>query len=74
MLLDDESDKLDENIVLLQIANTLDEKLGTLFPYKIDIKAPEDSTKLVSWKSRIEEDMKAMRIQDNRNHISEACA
>ena len=52
----------------------LDEKLGSLFPYKIDIKAPEDSTKLVSWKSRIEEDMKAMRIQDNRNHISEACA
>ena len=50
----------------------LDEKLDVLFPYKIDTKAPEDSSRLVSWKSQLEEDMKAIRGQDNKNHISEA--
>jgi hypothetical protein len=52
----------------------LNEKVMLLFPYKIDTKAPEDTTTLVSWKSQLEEDMKAIRVQDNRNHIAEACS
>lgn len=50
------------------------EKLATLFPYMIDIKPPEDNAKLMSWRSQLEEDMKALQAQDNRNHISEVLA
>ncbi|KAH7427530.1 hypothetical protein KP509_10G048300 [Ceratopteris richardii] len=56
-----------------QVAPTC-EKLTALFPYKIDIKPPEDNAKLVSWKSQLEEDMKAIQAQDNRNRISEILA
>jgi hypothetical protein len=52
----------------------LDEKVMILFPYKIDTKAPEDTTTHVSWKSHLEEDMTAIRVQDTRNHIAEACS
>ncbi|XP_010915762.1 uncharacterized protein [Elaeis guineensis] len=52
----------------------VDERLTLLFPYNIEIKQPEDETKLVSWKSQIEEDMKILRFQDNRNHITEVLA
>ncbi|KAI5067328.1 hypothetical protein GOP47_0017856 [Adiantum capillus-veneris] len=47
------------------------EKLAALFPYNIHIKPPQDNAKLVSWRSQLEEDMKAIQAQDNRNHISE---
>ncbi|KAJ6798091.1 spastin-like isoform X4 [Iris pallida] len=49
----------------------VDEMLTALFPYNIEIKPPEDETHLVSWKSQLEEDMKKIQIQDNRNHIAE---
>ncbi|KAJ6836927.1 spastin-like isoform X4 [Iris pallida] len=49
----------------------VDERLTVLFPYNIEIKPPEDETHLVSWKSQLEEDMKKIQIQDNRNHIAE---
>ncbi|KAF9618024.1 hypothetical protein IFM89_039421 [Coptis chinensis] len=49
----------------------VDERLTQLFPYNIDIKAPEDENQLVSWKSQLEEDMKMIQYQDNRNHITE---
>eukprot|EP00249_Psilotum_nudum_P020432 c27701_g3_i2 orf=3-1145(-) len=49
-----------------------DEKLlASLFPYSIDIKPPEDNAKLMSWKTQLEEDMKAIQSQDNQNHILE---
>eukprot|EP00249_Psilotum_nudum_P020429 c27701_g1_i2 orf=434-2992(+) len=49
-----------------------DEKLwAALFPYNIDVKPPEDSTKLACWKSQLEKDMKTIRAQENQNHISE---
>ncbi|XP_020224539.1 putative cell division cycle ATPase isoform X2 [Cajanus cajan] len=51
-----------------------DEKLNSLFPYNIDIRPPEDESHLVSWKSQLEEDMKMIQVQDNKNHIMEVLA
>lgn len=50
------------------------EKLSLLFPYNIEIKPPEDEGHLVSWKAQLEEDMKMIQFQDNRNHITEVLA
>ncbi|KAJ8649413.1 hypothetical protein MRB53_002436 [Persea americana] len=52
----------------------VDERLTLLFPYNIEIKPPEDETHLVSWKAQLEEDMKTIQFQDNRNHIMEVLA
>ncbi|XP_077212438.1 uncharacterized protein LOC143847481 [Tasmannia lanceolata] len=52
----------------------VDERITLLFPYNIEIKPPEDETHLVSWKSQLEEDMKMIQVQDNRNHIIEVLA
>ncbi|KAJ0049648.1 hypothetical protein Pint_15074 [Pistacia integerrima] len=49
----------------------VDERLTALFPYNIEIRPPEDETHLVSWKSQLEEDMRKIQAQDNRNHIME---
>lgn len=52
----------------------VDERISLLFPYNIDIRPPEDETHLVNWKAQLEEDMKKLHIQDNRNHIIEVLA
>ncbi|KAK7318165.1 hypothetical protein RJT34_02864 [Clitoria ternatea] len=52
----------------------VDERLTSLFPYNIEIKPPEDESHLVSWKSQLEEDMKMIQVQDNKNHIMEVLA
>ncbi|KAL3498932.1 hypothetical protein ACH5RR_041664 [Cinchona calisaya] len=52
----------------------LDERLSSVFPYIIDIKAPVDETHLISWKSQLEEDMKRIQYQDTKNHIVEVLA
>ncbi|WVZ13933.1 hypothetical protein V8G54_011499 [Vigna mungo] len=52
----------------------VDERLTALFPYNIEIKAPEDETHSGNWKGSLEEDMKAIQFQDNRNHIAEVLA
>lgn len=52
----------------------MDEKLNLLFPYDIEIRPPEDESHLVSWKSQLEEDMKMIQVQDNKNHITEVLA
>ncbi|KAF3448638.1 hypothetical protein FNV43_RR09351 [Rhamnella rubrinervis] len=49
----------------------VDEKLSALFPYNIEIRPPEDESHLVSWKCQLEEDMKMIQVQDNKNHIME---
>ncbi|KAJ9139817.1 hypothetical protein P3X46_030515 [Hevea brasiliensis] len=49
----------------------VDERLTMVFPYNIEIKPPEDETHLVSWKAQLEEDMKMIQFQDNKNHIVE---
>ncbi|XP_057994232.1 uncharacterized protein LOC110664122 isoform X2 [Hevea brasiliensis] len=49
----------------------LDERLLAVFPYNIEIRPPEDETRLLSWKSQLEADMKMIQVQDNKNHIME---
>uniref|UniRef100_A0A803MKW0 AAA+ ATPase domain-containing protein n=1 Tax=Chenopodium quinoa TaxID=63459 RepID=A0A803MKW0_CHEQI len=51
-----------------------DDRLTLLFPYNIDIRPPVDETNLVNWNSQLEEDMKTIQFQDNRNHIAEVLA
>ncbi|CAL5437653.1 unnamed protein product [Camellia sinensis] len=52
----------------------VDKRLTALFPYNIEIREPEDETHLVIWKSQLEEDMKMIQYQDNKNHIIEVLA
>ncbi|KAK8955441.1 Katanin p60 ATPase-containing subunit A1 [Platanthera guangdongensis] len=52
----------------------VDERLSVLFPYNIEIKPPKEESHLVNWKSQLEEDMKLMQYQDNKNHIGEVLA
>ncbi|XP_059667143.1 uncharacterized protein LOC132312694 isoform X3 [Cornus florida] len=52
----------------------MDERLAVLFPYNIEIRPPEDETRLRSWKTQLEEDMKKIQFQDNKNHIAEVLA
>lgn len=52
----------------------VDDRLSMLFPHNIEIKPPEDETHLVSWKAQLEEDMKMIQFQDNKNHIAEVLA
>ncbi|KAF7813028.1 putative cell division cycle ATPase [Senna tora] len=49
----------------------VDERLTALFPYTVEIQLPEDETQLSNWKTQLEEDMKVLQYQDNRNHIAE---
>ncbi|KAI4378160.1 hypothetical protein MLD38_015681 [Melastoma candidum] len=51
-----------------------DERITRLFPYNIEIRPPADETHFVSWKAQLEEDMKKLQIQDNKNHIAEVLA
>ncbi|CAN6995201.1 unnamed protein product [Brassica oleracea var. botrytis] len=50
------------------------EGTSALFPYNIGIRPPEDESQLMTWKTRLEEDMKMIKIQDNKNHIAEVLA
>ncbi|XP_074291592.1 uncharacterized protein LOC141618394 [Silene latifolia] len=61
---------LNSNVELEEV----DERLTKLFPYSIDIKAPEDETHLLTWNAKLDEDMKMIQFQDTRNHIAEVLA
>uniref|UniRef100_A0A0D3AMM8 AAA+ ATPase domain-containing protein n=1 Tax=Brassica oleracea var. oleracea TaxID=109376 RepID=A0A0D3AMM8_BRAOL len=50
------------------------EGTSALFPYNIGIRPPEDESQLMTLKTRLEEDMKMIKIQDNKNHIAEVLA
>ncbi|CAO2194282.1 unnamed protein product [Urochloa humidicola] len=65
---------LGSRIVDMDIDEELDDRLTDLFPYNIEIKPPENENHLVSWNSQLEEDMKMIQFQDNRNHILEVLA
>ncbi|RVW43119.1 putative AAA domain-containing protein C24B10.10c [Vitis vinifera] len=52
----------------------VDQRLTALFPYNIEIRPPEDENHFVSWKTQLEEDMKMIQLQDNKNHIIEVLA
>ncbi|XP_054810141.1 peroxisomal ATPase PEX6 isoform X2 [Prosopis cineraria] len=54
--------------------NEVDEKLASVFPYNIKIRPPDDESHPVSWKTQLEEDMKKIQVQDNKNHILEVLA
>ncbi|XP_048445759.1 uncharacterized protein LOC103927306 [Pyrus x bretschneideri] len=49
----------------------VEERLTALFPYNIEIRPPENESHLVSWKTQLEEDMRMIQVQDNKNHIME---
>ncbi|KAL8498604.1 hypothetical protein ACS0TY_021808 [Phlomoides rotata] len=49
----------------------VDEKTSSVFPYNIELRPPDDENNLGSWKTKLEEDMKMIQFQDNRNHIME---
>ncbi|PSS32352.1 Spastin like [Actinidia chinensis var. chinensis] len=49
----------------------VEDRLSLLFPYNIRIKPPEDES---HWKAQLEEDMKVIQFQDNKNHIAEVLA
>ncbi|KAI3691818.1 hypothetical protein L6452_31620 [Arctium lappa] len=55
-------------------SNVVHDRITSVFPYTIDIKPPEEENHLVSWKNQLQEDMKMIQFQDNRNHISEVLA
>ncbi|CAK7324826.1 unnamed protein product [Dovyalis caffra] len=81
-LFDKMLEKLSGNVLILgsrtleldDDCNEVDERLAKLFPYNIEIKPPEDETHLVSWKAQLEEDMKKIQFQDNKNHVAEVLA
>ncbi|KAJ4875740.1 P-loop containing nucleoside triphosphate hydrolases superfamily protein [Raphanus sativus] len=50
------------------------EGVSALFPYNIQIRPPEDESQLLSWKNRLEDDMKMIQFRDNKNHIAEVLA
>ena len=56
---------------LLDSDGDVDERVSSLFPYHVDIRPPEEETRLRSWNTQMEEDTKKIQIQDNRNHIIE---
>ncbi|XP_024529434.1 peroxisomal biogenesis factor 6 isoform X1 [Selaginella moellendorffii] len=62
---------LGSRIMQTKDSESVNEKLEHLFSYTINIKPPEDNAVLVSWRSQLEEDMKTIQAQDNRNHILE---
>lgn len=59
---------------MLELTEEVDDRISLIFPYNIEIRPPEDETHLLSWKSQLEEDMKKIQIQDNKNHIAEVLA
>ncbi|KAJ0246292.1 AAA ATPase [Hirschfeldia incana] len=50
------------------------EGTSSLFPYNIEITPPEDESQLKTWKTKLEDDMKMIQLQDNKNHIAEVLA
>ncbi|KAK9672580.1 hypothetical protein RND81_12G109800 [Saponaria officinalis] len=61
---------LDANADFVEV----DERLTKLFPYNIDIRAPDDEANLAKWNAKLDEDMKMIQFQDTRNHIAEVLA
>ncbi|KAG2328743.1 hypothetical protein Bca52824_011471 [Brassica carinata] len=43
------------------------EGVSALFLYSIEIRQPEDESQLLIWKNRLEDDMKMVQFQDNKN-------
>ena len=52
----------------------VDERVSLLFPYNIEIRPPEDESHLNCWKAQLEEEIKMIQFQENKNHIAEVLA
>ncbi|KAI7744649.1 hypothetical protein M8C21_021845, partial [Ambrosia artemisiifolia] len=52
----------------------VNDKIASLFPYNIEIKPPEDECHLINWKAKMEEQMKDIQFEENKNHIAEVLA
>ncbi|KAJ4749737.1 p-loop containing nucleoside triphosphate hydrolases superfamily protein [Rhynchospora pubera] len=55
-------------------ASDIEGRVSNLFPYTIEIRPPEEGDHLLNWKTQLEDDMRIIQIQDNRNHIMEVLA
>ncbi|KAJ3701796.1 hypothetical protein LUZ61_005501 [Rhynchospora tenuis] len=55
-------------------ASDIEGRVSNLFPYTIEIRPPEEGDHLINWKTQLEDDMRIIQIQDNRNHIMEVLA
>ncbi|XP_078168090.1 uncharacterized protein LOC144562725 isoform X2 [Carex rostrata] len=55
-------------------ASDIEGRVSNLFPYTIEIRPPEEGDHLINWKTQLEDDMKTIQIQDNKNHIMEVLA
>ncbi|CAN6968642.1 unnamed protein product [Brassica oleracea var. botrytis] len=53
--------------ILLNKISEVGEEVSALFPYNIEIRPHEDESQLSSWKNRLEDDMKMVQFQDNKN-------
>ncbi|KAL7147405.1 hypothetical protein ABFS83_06G104800 [Erythranthe nasuta] len=52
----------------------LNNRIALLFPYSVEIRPPEEETHLLSWRAQLEEDLKRIQFQDNKNRIAEVLA
>jgi len=52
----------------------VNEKLTMLFPYNIEIKPPQDETRLKIWKSQLKKAMKKTNLKDYTTLIAEVLA
>ncbi|XP_042044089.1 uncharacterized protein LOC121789786 [Salvia splendens] len=59
---------------LTEESRIVDDRISVLFPYNIEIRPQEDEFNLPSWKAQLEEDIKKIQYQDNKNHIAEVLA
>jgi hypothetical protein len=55
-------------------ASDIEGRVSNLFHYTIEIRPPEEGDHLINWKTQLEDDMKTIQFQDNRNHIMEVLA
>ncbi|EYU19606.1 hypothetical protein MIMGU_mgv1a001750mg [Erythranthe guttata] len=59
---------------LAEDSGGLNNRIALLFPYSVEIRPPEDETHLLSWRAQLEEDLKRIQFQDNKNRIAEVLA
>jgi hypothetical protein len=52
----------------------VDKRLTKLFPCNIEIKLPQDTSRLKIWKDQLEETVKNTQMRDNRNRIAKLLA
>ncbi|KAL7108325.1 hypothetical protein ACP275_06G105400 [Erythranthe tilingii] len=59
---------------LLEDSRGSNNRIALLFPRSVEIRPPEEETHLLSWTAQLEEDLKRIQFQDNKNRIAEVLA